>query len=154
MPISMMRSVVLRKRKERDLGAERSKRAALRFIEIHPLAQMYRAVLYIDIARQRREWYQHGFWANAFCSAFANLDSELQAWLQVEGLLPGQLPDAVGERSTFAWLSYITALKSTKERWARLRDALYDRISAEWGEDAVPTVMEPTSNWDYTEPPF
>jgi hypothetical protein len=150
------KTAIVSPRKEKAQKAESARlaRAIPHFQDHHPLARLYRAICYIDYAREAKQWYHVGFWANDFCSAYANLDESLKAWLSNDGLLPGEVPVAVGERSAFAWISYITALCLTPRRWERLREGVKERIIDGWGKEFLPTVLRPVSSWDYTEPPF
>lgn len=140
------------KPKERDVAAEREKRSRDQFLARHPLATMYRAIVYIDYAREEKNWRQFAFYANDLCSAYANLDSTLQAWLQEEHL-PNP-PDELGEFSSWMWLVYLASLKAARGRWQRFREGVSERIVADWGADFLPTVLRPVSSWNYEEPPF
>jgi hypothetical protein len=145
--------VVSRTPKTRNVVLEREDKERDHFVERHPLANLYRAILLMDAYRDDRNWENFAFYARDLCSSFANLDEETQAWFILNDLLPSP-PAYLGVMSSLAWVAYLAALNAAGRRWQRLREGVRGRIVDGWGEDFLPTVSRPLPPWVGPEPPF
>jgi hypothetical protein len=138
-------------RKQRDVEAERHKKEVNHFYESHPLSRMYTAFQYMVWAREDRNWIMVGMYANALCSAYANL-SEADKTLFAEAL-PNP-PDYLGESSSRAWIAYLCSLIASLKRRERLGEAVRSAIVGRRGENFLPPVYRSLSAVDITECPF
>ena len=119
------------------LQRSRRKQEIERFITYHPLAQMYRNYHWMLWAREDRDWIRVAHNAHFFCSGYANLTSDDQAYFAET--LPNP-PDVFGDWSTHAWIGYLCALIAVGERRERLREAIHHRIVDSRGADFLPPI--------------
>lgn len=140
-----------KERKERDVAAERHKRDISQFQDRHPLARLYRDIIYCTYAREEKNWRQFAIYANDIASCYASLDSQLQETLN--DALPHQ-PDSLGELSSWCWIAYLASLFAITARREFARTEVCDLIVGGWGADFLPVVLRPVSSWNYEEPPF
>lgn len=138
-------------RKQRDVEAERRKKAIQEFQQHHPLARLYTMLTYLGWAREDKQWRYVGQFANWACSAYANLSEQEKESLT--DALPNP-PPYLGEWSTYAWIAYLASLWASRSHRERLRETVSHAIVDGWGADFLPDLIRTVHPSSYGEPPF
>jgi hypothetical protein len=138
-------------RKERNIEAERRKRELEKFHAIHPLAEMYKAVNYAIWAREECAWAMAATYLDYACSAYANMTDEDKS--RFADVLP-RPPDVRGRKSSWAWISYLTALLEHPSRRDALKERVRQVIIDTRDAEHIPFILKEWTEINVVESPF